>query len=183
MRTCFQAELRQPTNRGGLKSLRREGRLPGVIMSPNEDTTMIHVALKEFQRWAKSGGTGVLELQLEGSGTIPVLLEAIQRDPVTRDLIHADFLRVNHKEIVRTWVMVDYIGTPIGTKKGGVVQTQVTMIEVEALPADLPTSIAIDINHLEIGDSLQVGNLQLPSGVELISSVNEFLLSVITPKL
>lgn len=46
MRACFQAELRQPTNRNGLKSLRREGRLPGIIMSPNEDTTMIHVALK-----------------------------------------------------------------------------------------------------------------------------------------
>ncbi|GGH13618.1 50S ribosomal protein L25 [Paenibacillus segetis] len=183
MRTCFEAELRQPTNRSGLKSLRREGRLPGVILSANAESTMIHVALKEFQRWTRNGGTGVLELQLEGSETVPVLLEAIQRDPVTRDLIHADFLRVNHKEIVRTWVMVEYVGTPSGTKKGGVLQTQVTMIEVEALPADLPASIAIDISHLEIGESLQVKDLQIPNNVELISSGNEFLVSVVTPRL
>lgn len=183
MRASFAAEQRSPLNKSGLKRLRNEGRLPGVVMGLNKESDMIHISSQEFQRWFRGGGSGLLEVQVGDSKKIPVLLEGLQRDAVTRDYIHVDFLRVRTDELVRTRVTLDYVGTPKGTKLGGIVQTQSTFIEVEALPQDLPSSISVDISELEIGDSLLVENIVLPPEVTLLSSDNELLVSVVTPRI
>lgn len=183
MRACFAAEQRSPMNRSGLKRLRNDGRLPGVVMGLNKESDMIHISSQEFQRWVRGGGSGLLEVQVGGTDKIPVLLEGLQRDAVTREYIHVDFLRVRTDELVRTRVTLDYVGTPKGTKLGGIVQTQSTFIEVEALPHQLPSSISVDISELEIGDSLLVGNIELPPEVTLLSSDKELLVSVVTPRI
>ncbi|MFD3261514.1 50S ribosomal protein L25 [Paenibacillus lentus] len=183
MRACFAAEQRSPMNRSGLKRLRNQGRLPGVVMGLNKESDMIHISSQEFQRWVRGGGSGLLEVQVGGTDKIPVLLEGLQRDAVTREYIHVDFLRVRTDELVRTRVTLDYVGTPKGTKLGGIVQTQSTFIEVEALPHQLPSSISVDISELEIGDSLLVGNIELPPEVTLLSSDKELLVSVVTPRI
>ncbi len=155
MNPCFQAEHRNPMNRTGLKRLRHEGRLPGIIFGVNTDNAMIHISRKEFQQWTRGGGTGVLEINLGAIGTIPVLLEGVQRDPVTREFIHADFLRVKTNEVVRTKITIHYIGVAKGTKQGGIVQTQGSFIEIQALPGQLPASITTDISDLDIGESIK----------------------------
>ncbi|AZK48258.1 50S ribosomal protein L25 [Paenibacillus lentus] len=183
MRACFAAELRSPLNKSGLKRLRSEGRLPGVIMGLNKESDMIHISSHEFQRWFRNGGAGLLEVQVGDSNKIPVLLEGLQRDAITREYIHVDFLRVRTDELVRARVTLDYVGTPKGTKLGGILQTQSTFIEVEALPQNLPSSITVDISELEIGDSLLVGNIELPPEVTLLSADNELLVSIVTPRI
>ncbi|MUG43974.1 50S ribosomal protein L25 [Paenibacillus woosongensis] len=183
MRACFAAEQRSPMNRSGLKRLRQSGRLPGVVMGLNKESDMIHISSQEFHRWVRGGGSGLLEVQVGGSDKVPVLLEGLQRDAVTREYIHVDFLRVKKDELVRTRVTLDYVGTPKGTKLGGIVQTQSTFIEVEALPHQLPSSISVDISELDVGDSLLVGNIELPPEVTLLSSENELLVSVVTPRI
>lgn len=99
MRTCFQAEQRMPMNRTELKRMRKSGRLPANIGGSDSDRTMIHLSTKAFSKWVRNGSGGVLELTIEEHDSIPVLLEAIQRDPVTWEIIHADFVRVKQDEI------------------------------------------------------------------------------------
>lgn len=183
MRTCFQVEERIPTNRTGLKQLRNSGRLPAVVFGSGTDNTMIHLSTKDFRKWIKGGSGGIIELNLENHDSIPVLLEAVQRDPVTQEYIHVDFLRVKRDQLVRTKINIEYVGTAQGTKLGGIVQTQSTFIEVESFPDKIPASIVVDISHLEIGDSMTVGDIKLPDGLELISAENELLVSVVTPKI
>lgn len=89
----IQAEHRQPMSPTGLKQLRKEGRLPGVIFGAKQDSTMIHIGAKAFWHWKKNGADDVLELSI-GAETISVRVESVQRDAVTREYIHADFLRV-----------------------------------------------------------------------------------------
>ncbi|HEY4390929.1 MAG TPA: 50S ribosomal protein L25 [Paenibacillus sp.] len=182
MRTCFQVEERIPMNRTGLKHLRNSGRLPAVVFGSGTDNQNIHLSTKEFGKWIRRGSGGIIELNLENHDSIPVLLEAIQRDPVTQEYIHVDFLRVKKDELVRTKVNIEFAGTPRGTKLGGIVQTQSTFIEIESFPDKIPGSIVVDISHLEIGDSFHVGDIELPDGLVLISATNELLLSVVTPK-
>ena len=143
---------------------------------------MILLSAKEFGKWARNGKGGILELHFEDREPIPVLLESVQRDPVTREYIHVDFLRININEVVRTRVNLDYIGTAKGAKSGGVVQIQSTFIEIESFPDQIPATIPVEISRLEIGNSLHVGDLKLPDGVVPISSANELLVSVVTPK-
>lgn len=182
MRTNFLAEHRTPTNSTGLKQLRKEGRLPGIIFGSNVDNAMIHISAKEFQQWTKGGGTGIIELNLGGTETVPVLLESVQRDAVSREFIHVDFLRVQKNEAVRTKILIDYVGTAVGSKRGGIVQTQGSFIEIQGLPDRLQASITVDISALDVGESLLVGDIELPSGLTLISSPSELLVSVVAPK-
>lgn len=179
MRACFAAEPRLPMNKSGLRRLRQSGRIPAVIIGLNQESEQVHVSARDFTRWIRGGGSGLLEIQVNGSEAIPVLLEGVQRDTVTRDYIHVDFLRVLKDEPVRAKVVLDYVGTPAGAKLGGILQTHGNFIEVEALPHFLPPSISVDISKLAIGGSLCVGDISLPVGLKLLSPANEQLLSII----
>lgn len=181
MTATFQAALRQPLNASGLQKLRRSGRLPGIVFGKNTENEMIHLSAIQFQKWLKQGASGFIELQLEGKGSVTVLLEDYQRDPVTRDLLHVDFQRVQMGEIVRTKIPVKFKGAPMGTKEGGVVQIQCSSIEVEALPGHLPAAIEFDISDMRLGESLYVKDAKFSPNVTVISGANEALLSVIKP--
>lgn len=182
MRVNLRAETRAAMNKTGLKQLRLSGRIPAVVFGTGENNMMIQLSAKEFGKWARNGKGGILELRFDDREPLPVLLESVQRDPITREYIHVDFLRININEVVRTRVNLDYIGTAKGAKLGGVVQIQSTFIEIESFPDRIPAIIPVDISELDIGNSLHVGDLKLPDGVVPISSANELLVSVVTPK-
>lgn len=181
MATIFQSEIRTPLNTSGLKNLRKSGRLPGIVFGKNTENEMVHIPSIEFQKWLNQGASGFIELKFEGKESLTVLLEDLQRDPVTRDLIHVDFQQVQSNEILRTKIPVKFNGTPVGTKSGGVVQVQLALIEVEALPRHLPETIEFDISGMEIGETLHVSDAQFSPDVTVISDGNESLLSVVKP--
>ncbi|MCV4234780.1 50S ribosomal protein L25 [Virgibacillus sp. LDC1] len=182
MRVNLRVETRAAMNKTGLKQLRLSGRIPAIVFGTREDNMMIQLSAKEFGKWARNGKGGILELRFDDREPLPVLLESVQRDPITREYIHIDFLRININEVVRTRVNLDYVGTAKGAKLGGVVQIQSTFIEIESFPDRIPATIPVEISELEIGNSLHVGDLKLPEGVVPISSANELLVSVVTPK-
>ncbi|WP_342779082.1 50S ribosomal protein L25 [Paenibacillus hemerocallicola] len=179
--TYFQAEPRMRLHSSGLRDLRKSGRLPGIVFGKNAENEMIHISTAQLQRWLKQGAAGFIELQFEGKDPLTVLLEDIQRDSVTRDLLHVDFQQVQTNEIVRTKIPVKFYGTPVGTKQGGVVQIQRAFIEVEALPRYLPTGVEFDIGGMDVGEALYVKDAKFTSEVTVISEDNEFLLSVVNP--
>ncbi|WP_159886085.1 50S ribosomal protein L25 [Paenibacillus puerhi] len=181
MTTLFQAENRTRLNTSGLRNLRRTGRLPGIVFGKNTENRMIHISATDFQKWLKQGASGFIELQLGEKDSVSVLLEDLQRDPVTRDLLHVDFQQVQANEIVRTKIPVKFTGTPIGTKQGGVVQVQCAWIEVEALPKHLPDVMEYDIGGMNVGESVHVQDIAFSENVTVISEKNEFLLSVVKP--
>ncbi|HIW32137.1 MAG TPA: 50S ribosomal protein L25, partial [Candidatus Paenibacillus intestinavium] len=143
----------------------------------------IHISRKDFHQWAKGGGAGIVQLQIGDAEKFPVLLENAQRDAITQEYIHIDFLIVNQDEEVRMFLPIIITGTPRGTKLGGIIQTDSTAIEVQALPVNLPASITIDISDFDIGSVLRGGEIKLPEGVSLVSSPDETLVSIIAPRI
>jgi len=181
MTTCIQAEKRDHLKRSELRDLRRNGRLPGVVFGRNASNAMVHISTKDFQKWIRQGASGYIELQFEEQEPISVLLEDLQRDPLTMDPIHVDFQLVQSNEIVRTKIPVKLNGVPVGTKTGGIVQVQSSFVEVEALPKYLPNTIEFDISEMEIGQSLLVSDVVLPQEVTIVSDTKEFLVSIVKP--
>jgi large subunit ribosomal protein L25 len=88
-----------PMNRTGLKRLRSSGRLPAIVSSSDTNNVQIHLCAKEFGRWMRTGEGGMIQLNLENHGPMMVSLEAVQRDPVTRDFLHVDFARIQEEEM------------------------------------------------------------------------------------
>lgn len=96
--------------------------------------------------------------------------------------MHADFLKISKNKPLRVRVSIDYQGTPVGTKTGGILQIQETEVEVEGLPADLPSTLEVDVSALDVGDKLSASDLKLPKGVTLHVPEEELLASIIVPR-
>jgi len=171
--------VREKSSRAQLKQLRKAGRIPAVVFGAGSENATIDVPKKEYLQWLKTGGGSVVYLQVNNEDKVPVLLEDMQRHPVTGEVIHIDFLRVNAKEEVRTRLPIVFTGTPIGTKEDGIIQTDSTSVEVTALPHLIPASLTVDISGMKVSDTIQASDLKLPEGVQLTSSPNEYLVSIV----
>jgi len=179
MTAILQAAMRKHKNTSGLRRLRQSGRVPAIVFGKGTGNKMVHVSTVQMNKWIRNGLSGLIELKFEEGPTVKVLLDNTQYDPVTRELIHVDFLEVQQHEAVRTKIPIRIQGNAAGVKDGGIMQVQKSFIEVEALPNDVPSEIVIDVSELHIGDSLFVKDVELPANVAAVSDGYEFLLSVV----
>lgn len=91
-------------------------------------------------------------------------------------------MQISKNKPISVSVSIDFQGTAAGSKAGGVFQTQETQLEVEGLPADLPTSIEVDVSGLDIGDRLTAADIKLDKGLTLITSPESIIASVMPPQ-
>ena len=171
--TTLKAETRARSGSGVLKQLRREGLLPSVIYGKDFENINLKIDAKTFRDLlAKSSSDSiVVNLEIDGKESRMAFLKDVQYDALTGTALHADFRAIDAKTTITASIPVVLHGTAVGVKAGGVVDQQVHSIEITCLPGDLPESIDIDIESLELGDSIHVGETKLPSGVT--STLNE----------
>ena len=97
-------------------------------------------------------------------------------------LIHIDMQLLRADERIRLHVPVEYEGTAIGTKKGGILQIQETQVEIECMPDHIPAAIPVDLSSLDIGGKILAGSLTMPEGVQLMNHADELLVSIVVPR-
>ncbi|QQS39051.1 50S ribosomal protein L25 [Candidatus Woesebacteria bacterium] len=154
-----------------VKKLRREGILPANVFGKKVKSLSIQIATKEFADvYKKVGETGLIELEV-GSTKKPVLVHDVQVDPVTGELLHADFFQVNLTEKVTAHVPVELVGESPADKSGlGTLVQHVDEVEVEALPADLPDKFEVDVSKLtEVESSVSIADLRTDKKVEILA--------------
>jgi large subunit ribosomal protein L25 len=163
-----------------VKRLRREGLVPGVVYGPVLDETVsVSVNEREFRKFYMAHGhSTIFTLKWDG-GSQPVLVREVQRDPVRQDMLHVDFFAPNMNVKLRQSVTVAFHHAA-DIDGGGVLQHVLSEIEVEALPADLPSEIVVDISGLtSVGDSLHVRDIEAPANVEITTDPDATVASVI----
>ncbi len=173
------AEPREDVGSRAAARLREAGYIPANLYSKGQPSTLLKL---EASSWSKhlTDQLNLVRLEFPDGGDQVVALKEIQRDPMTQEVIHVDFLGVKMDEAVEFHVLVKFEGTPEGVKEGGVRTISSEYVMVECLPTDVPDSIPIDISHLKIGDSVTAGQLQLPENVKLVSDPAVVLASVAT---
>lgn len=169
------AERRERTTRGELRQMREEGRVPGVVYGKDIESSPIAVAEKELMALLRENEHAVMQMKLGDGTDMPVMVESLQREPVKRTVLHVDFRHIDMKEPVRAEVRVEFVGEAQGASKDSLLQVQHNTVEVQALPNRLPPVIEADISHLEIGNGLTAGDLQLPEGVELMMDPSDVI--------
>ncbi len=178
------AEIRKIKGRK-IKNLRHEGILPANISGKKIKSESVQVVLKDFKKvFEEAGETGLVELKI-GSDTRPVLIHNIQVNPVTDEMVHADFLQVDLKEKVEAEVPVEITGESPAEKQGiGTVVQYLNEIKVEALPTDLPEKFVIDVAELsEVDQAVFVKDLKVDrSKVEVKSDAEEIVVKVEPPQ-
>ncbi len=153
--------------------LRREGRIPGIVYGPVvEGTVPVTVDAREFARFYQAHGhSTLLDLRWE-DGEESVFIREVQVDPVRRDLLHIDFFAPNLRVVVRAMVPLAFRN--VTNTSEGVVTEARTDVEVEALPARIPSQIDVDLASLQQpGDVVRVGDLVMPENVVFVTDENE----------
>lgn len=175
MQVALNAENRTILGRK-VKFLRKEGKIPAHVFGHKVKTVHVSVDQKDFAKtYNQVGETGLISLKIKDGEEKPVLIRNTQFDPITDKIIHIDFYQVNLKEKVTANVRLEIVGeAPAVEQKLGVLLTPVTELEVEALPADLPEKIEVDISNLNaVDEAILVKDLKIPSGVEVKADLEE----------
>lgn len=183
MALSMTAEQRSVSTKGSLQQLRKQGKIPAVVYGKNiQGSAALAIEEKELLALLRSHPHAVIELEVAGTGTQPVMVTDVQRDPLSRKVLHIDLHQVDMNEEVKTPVRLEVTGDSKGVREGGVLSMLQHEIEIECLPGNIPDAIEVDISALGIGDILHVADLKLPGNVKAVSDPELVVVSVLMPQ-
>lgn len=163
-----------------VKKLRKEGLLPANVYGKDVKSEAVQLPEKEFAKiFEEVGETGLVELQVDGQ-VRPVLIHNVQYHRETNAPIHADFYQVNLKEKVKTMVPLIFAGEPTAViNKVGILLEQMSELEVEALPTDLPENIEVNVEKLaNVDEQITVADIKAPEGVTVLSDLAQVVAKI-----
>src|SRR5690606_26907246 len=162
------AASRNSTGKGVARSLRRDGKVPGVLYGHSRDPQAIAIEETAVTRLLETigGETLLIDVAIDGAAPVKAIVREVQRNPVRRsDVIHLDLYAVVADEPIVVDVPVHLTGTADGVRnQGGVVDHHLHRLTIRCLPADIPEHIVIDITALQVGQAIHTGDITLAKG-------------------
>jgi large subunit ribosomal protein L25 len=179
--STLEAKSRTAAGKGPARRTRAEGLVPATVYGRHIDKP-INIALNGKELRAALNNpkrlNTVLGLKVDGK-EIAVLVKEYQLEPVTKELLHADFIAVTENEQVKVKLPVVLVGKAIGTAEGGILSQMRRELEVWALPAAIPLNIEVDVSAMKIATALHINDIKLPAGITVKTHVN-FTIAVVT---
>ena len=175
------AEKREASTKGAARELRRNGRIPAVLYGEGEPKAVSIDAKQWALGFQNISGNTIVRLKVE-KDEHNVLIKDTQDDILTGRVRHIDFYAIHAGKKLTTFVPVRLEGIPLGVREGGILEHKIELIEVVCLPKDMPEVFIVDVSQLEVGDSLHVGGIEIPDGVEFRTDTSSTLAVVTHPK-
>lgn len=172
---------------GASRRLRSSGRVPGIIYGAGKPVQAVELDQKALLRHLKLEAfhASILDMTVDSSKE-PVLLRDFQMHPWKPIVLHVDFQRVDRSKKIYMSVPLHFVNADKSEAVklgGGVVQHIMNEIEIQCLPDDLPEYVEVDVQNIQIGDSLHVTDIALPKGVELLAKLKHDDPPVVTVQL
>ncbi|MCZ2442321.1 MAG: 50S ribosomal protein L25 [Flavobacteriales bacterium] len=165
----LKAEVRETTGSKDAAALRRQGLIPCVLYG-GENTIHFSATEAELKKFIYSPAVYFAEVNL-GTNKYKAVMQNIQFNPTTDKAEHIDFLQVHDNKALKLQLPVRIVGNSQGVRAGGKLLVNVRKLTIEALPAQLPDDIELDISELNIGDKLRVSDLKM-AGVKFLDSAH-----------
>jgi large subunit ribosomal protein L25 len=171
------AEVRTSHGKGAMRRLRSAGKTPGVVYSKGKDALSLTMDAAALYRelFAIHGRNAVINLRIAGDARElrHVLVQDIQKNPVTDQVIHVDFYEISLNEERAFKVPVTYVGTAKGVEFGGDLHIIHPYITLKGKPVDIPDTIEVDVTPLtQDHPGIKLGDYPLPEGVILLDDPN-----------
>ncbi len=177
----LEAKARSSSGKGPARRTRMEGLIPGVVYGKHLEKpfsiALDGKALRAAIATPKKLNT-VIGLMVDGQEHT-VMLKDYQMEPMTKELLHADFIAVKENEQVKVKIPLLLVGKAIGVLEGGILSQMRRELEVWALPAAIPLSIEVDVSALKIAAALHINDIKLPAGITVKAHTN-FTIAVVT---
>ncbi len=171
-----------------VKSLRSRGAVPAILYGAKMKSTPIEIDYNDFKKtYEEAGESTILKLKVNNNGKTEeknVLIYEVERDPVSGKFTHIDFYAVRMDKPITAEVPLVFQGeSPVVETEDGVLVKNMTEVEVEALPANLPHQIEIDLSPLKtFDDMIHIKDLRVGEGVKILAEPDEVVVSVVPPR-
>jgi large subunit ribosomal protein L25 len=181
----LQVATRGSTGKGAARSLRREGKVPGVIYGHGRaaEAVTIETAALTKMLVGISAGTTIVDVAIDGRAPVKALIREIQRDALRpAEILHLDLYEVRADEQITLSVPVHLVGIPDGVRNfGGVLDHSLRELEIEVLPTDIPEHVELDVTALAIGHSLFVRDLKIEKA-RILNDPDTPVCTVVAPR-
>lgn len=182
----MEVQPREETGKNACRRLRASGRIPGNVYGLDRDPFKVSVNPRRITELLHlgSGVNTIFNLTLVGEErSREAMIKELQRDPVTDEPIHIDFIRVDPKRKIHVSVPVQLEGLPEGVKnEGGIIDFVLRNVEMECLPTEIPETLSVDVSGLHINQNVTVGDIDLPAGLTMVEDAGRIVAVVVAPK-
>jgi large subunit ribosomal protein L25 len=181
-RLKLQVREREDLGSRRVRRLRAQGLIPGVLYGKGHSRAI--VVPERDLRTAMTGPSGlhaILDVVIEGQTTVhPSILAEYEQDPIRGTISHIDLREVRLDQAIHATVIVQLVGESAGVKTGGVLSLVTREIQVEALPADVPEHVDVDVSSLEVGDVLRLVDISAIEGVTFLDDPHETVIATVS---
>jgi large subunit ribosomal protein L25 len=181
----LQAASRTATGKGAARSLRRDGKVPGVIYGHGREAEAVTIDKSALNKmlFGISAGTTILDVAVDGRAPVKALIREIQRDSLRpAEILHLDLYEVRGDEEITLAVPIRLIGVPDGVRNfGGVLDHVLRELEVEVLPSNIPDHVDLDVTALTIGHSLFVRDVKV-ANAKVLNDPDTPICTVVAPR-
>jgi len=168
----LEVERRETVGKNNARRARAEGKVPAIVYGAKKETVPIYINNRALTTVFREGAGENSIYLLKMSGTDKArhaMIKEINRDPISRKVLHIDFVRVLMDVKVGVSVELELTGTPIGVKQdAGILDFVTREIEVDCLPSDIPARIPVDVSEIGMGQSLRVSQIPALPGIKIL---------------
>ncbi|NOZ79208.1 MAG: 50S ribosomal protein L25 [Acidobacteria bacterium] len=180
-------ERREGLGKEAVRKLRQIGKIPGVVYGGNKEPFPIAVDRHSVQELLRqeAGENTIFLLKLKGAKQQRrAMIREIQIDPMTRDFIHIDFIRVTRGQKLTVSVPVELVGDCAGVRHGGVLEFSTREISMEVLPRELPEKITVDISEIDIDQNVTIEDLMdlMPKSARVLEDPGRVVVTIGAPR-
>ena len=170
-------------NKNAARRVRAAGNIPAVLYGQGQTPVAIVVDPKQISRilFSEKGHNTIFDVEVTGQPAAKAMVVDWQREPIKDELIHIDLKRIALDKALRVSVRVKLLGIPLGVKTaGGILDQVLREVEIECLPADIPSHIDVDVSHLELHGVLRVSGLPHSEQIKYLNSEDATVAHVVT---
>ena len=171
----LEAQARKPGTKNEARRVRREGKIPAVVYGAGKDSLPVSVDPRVVTRIlsSESGHNTIFDLTLDGEKTKAMIVDW-QYEPIKGRLLHIDLKRIALDKVLTVSVPIELKGEAEGVKtQGGILEQMLREVEIECLPADIPSHIELDVSQLTFGKVLRVSDLPHSDKIKILSDENQ----------
>lgn len=181
----LKAQIRECVGRKGVnRRLRANGQVPAILYGDDKENIAISVDSKELAQIILSGENVVINITVCNNSNEyveTVILREYQLHPYKNEILHADFYRISLDKKIEVSVPLEFVGTAIGQKEGGVLDILIREVDVRALPLQMPEKIKVDISSMKIGDILQIKDIPISEEIEILTEADLDVVTITMP--
>ncbi|EJT6501880.1 50S ribosomal protein L25 [Clostridium perfringens] len=174
----LQVNQREKKTRHSSRQCRRKGLVPGVIYGKGINNFLFEIGELELNHaLSVTGEHGLLSINSQ-EGSLNTLIKEVQRDPVTRRVLHIDLEKVEGNEEIETAVPINYVGEEYINKLDAVLQKNLDSIKVKCSPSNIPKGVNLNVGRAKPGDQFKIADVEFGNEITIVDDLNSIVASV-----